>query len=813
MDTILHDLRHAGRFLLKRPGFALAATLSLAIGVGATSAVFSVANSLLLRPPPGIGEPERVVEVGRTMDGRGFDTFTYPDFLDYRAQAEPLQELAGWRFEQLSYAAGGEAVRVQGLLVSANYFDAVGVRPARGRFFLPEEDENPGAHPVAVVSYRFWRDRLDADPAVLARTLDLNRQSYAVVGVTPADFRGHMTGLQPDVYVPLMMAPHLGGEDPSIFEQRNSSWFHALGRLAPDATLEEANAALATVADRLRQRFPDSHSRRGARAVQIGPVPGGGRGPVTAFLGFILGLTAIVLLVTCANVAGMLLARAAARGKEVAIRLALGSGRARLVRQLLTESLGLFALGGLAGVGLAYAVTRTLEALPLPVPVPVELSFAPDGRVLLFALALSLLTGIAFGLAPALQATTPDLVPALKEETGSGRGQGARLRRGFVAAQVALSAILLVSSGLFLRALQRVASADLGFRAEGVEMLSLDLSLDGYEEEEGATFYRRLLEEAQRIPGARTAALANDLPMDLSSHGTPIYPEGWEDRDRPGLPADFNVVSSGYFETLGIPLLRGRPLEPRDDAGATPVAVVSRELARRVWGDEDPLGRRFRWGGSERPLLTVVGVVEDTPNQLVTDGPEPMVYLPLSQHYRASMNLLVASARPAATLGPAMRSTVRALDARLSLTPVQSVSSYTRIGIIPQRVAAVVSAALGALALLLSGVGVYGVVAYAVARRTREIGIRMALGARRGQVLRLILASGLRTALPGLVLGGVAALGLGRLIRSFLLGVPSGDPVTFGTVAAVLLAVVVAGALLPARRAAAVEPMRALRVD
>ncbi|HUH13310.1 MAG TPA: ABC transporter permease [Longimicrobiales bacterium] len=811
MEPVLQDLRLALRFLRSRPLFALTAIVSLAIGTGATTAVFSIGNALLLKTPPGLGEPERVVEVGRTRGGQGFDSFTYPDFLDYREQATPLEHLAAWRMAQLSFSAGGEAERVQGLLVSANYFDALGVRPARGRSFLPEEDVGPGTQAVVVVSHRFWRDRLGGDPGVIGRAIDLNRQSFTVVGVAPEAFRGHVAALPPDVYVPLLMAPALTHESPGIFENRNASWFHAVGRLAPGATLEQANAALATVAARNAQRFPETHEHRGARALALGPVPGGGRGPVTAFLAFILALSGVVLLVTCANVAGMLLARAAGREKEVAVRLALGAGRGRLVAQLVTEALTLFLIGGAAGLAIAYGATAALGRIPLPGGLPFDLRFTPDVRVLAFGLGVALLTGVLFGLAPALQATRPELVPALRDEGRSARSRAGRLRRTFVAAQVALSALLLVSSGLFLRALHWAAEADVGFDATGVEMMALDLSIDGYEEEAGAAFYARLLEEARAIPGAASAALALDLPLDLSAHEAPVYPEGWEEREPARLPAGFNTVSAGYFTTLRIPLLRGRDFGPSDVAGGPPVVVVSRELARRAWGDEDPIGKRLRWSGPSQPLLTVVGVVEDTPNQMVTDGRQAMAYLPLTQAYRPGLSLLVRSRLAGVSLAAPMRAAVRELDARLSLTPVEPVVRYTRLGTLPQRIAAGLSAALGGLALLLSGIGIYGVVAFAVAQRTREIGVRMALGARRAQVLRLILRGGLGMGVPGLIVGTVLAFALSRLIRGFLLGVPPGDPVTFGGVAVLLLAVVLLGSWVPARRAARVEPMRALR--
>ncbi len=815
MLDVRSTVRFAIRFLRARPLFTLVSVASLALGIGATTAIFSVVNALLIRTPPGLGEPERVVEFGRTENGHGFDTFSYPDLVDYREQVEPLEELAAWTLAEMSWSTEDDAERVLGLVVSTNYFDALGVTPARGRGFLPEEGAEHGPHPVAIVSDRFWRERLGGDEDVLGSTIWLNRTPMTVIGVTPPEFRGHMALIEPSVYLPLSMESAAFPGRSEDLTNRNSHWLLAIGRLAESATVEEAAAAADLVASRIEARFPDVHPGEGAGVVSLGMVPGAGRGLVTGLLVAILALVGVVLLVTCTNTAGMLLARGAAREKEIGIRLALGSSRGRLIGELLAESLTLFVLGGVAGIALAAGLIRVLEGVSLPTPIPVALHFAPDLRVLGFGLGVALLTGVAFGLAPAFLTTRLDLVPALKASSGSGRTRGSRLQRVFVTGQVAMSVVLLFGSGLFLRALWRASSTDVGFDPDRVQLTSLGLALDGYDEERGVVLERSLLDAARALPGVEAAGLALDLPLDLASHGSPVYPEEWsgapEERER-GLGSDFNVVSAGYFETLRIPVLRGRGFLPSDRDAAEPVAVVTRALAERVWPDGDPIGHRVRFGGESAELRTVVGVVEDTPNQVVTDRPDPMIYLPLEQRYESSVTLVVRGATDASLAGP-IRAAVRELDPRLTLTPIVPLESRTSLGVLPQRVAAGATTALAVLALLLSALGVHGVLAYAVAQRTREIGIRLAVGARARQVGWLMLRQGLRLAVPGVLVGVPLALAVGRLLGSFLLGGSVLDPITLAVVAVVLLAATMTASWLPARRAARVDPIRALRVD
>ena len=817
MDEIRQDIRYALRGLRQKPLFAMVAILSIAIGVGANATIFSVVNALLLRAPRGIGEPQRVVEVGRTSQGRGFDTFSYPELQSIATDVRSFDRVAGTRSAPMSYTgSSGAGERVMAMAVGSPYFDVMGTTPYKGRFFLAEEDAVANTSFVVVVSHAFWRKQMNSRADAVGATVELNRQPFTVIGIARPEFASHVPLVQTDLYIPLTTFG-VARRDFNEFASWRSSWVTAVARLAPGVTVDGASRELASHFDKLRGQRPDiygarSDGQRSARAAQLTGVPAAGHGPITAFLSLLMGLVALVLLTTCANVAGMLIARAAGREREIAIRLALGSGRSRLVRQLVIESVALFVIGGALGVLLSTWGLRAIASLTLPVPVTLHLDFSPDTRVFAFGLVLALATGLVFGLAPALQATQPNLVSSLKNEGSAAHSRGGRLRRIFVVAQVSFSLVLLISAGLFLRSLQRAASVDVGFRPEGVQTMRFNLALDGYDDARGREFMRTLTNNLAGAPGVTAAALATDLPLDMGISETSTWREGMTDDDQI-IQASFNQITPGYFDALSIRIEQGRAFRESDVATGQRVAVVSHTYAERTWPGESAIGKRIHWGDRESDAKTIIGVVSDVKNKMVTDGPDPMVYVPQSQEYSSGVTLLVKTPLRGREAETAIRRHIQAIDPNLSVTPVQSLEGMTSIGTLPQRIAAVISASLGVLALVLSGMGIYGVIAYMVTQRTREIGVRMAIGARRADVINLVLRSGMRLALPGIAIGAAAALALGRLMRSFILDVAPVDPITFTTVPVLLLLMIGVATCVPAMRAARVSPMTALRSE
>jgi len=813
IDTILQDLRFAFRTLFRRPLFLLVSVLSLSLGIGVNTTVFSAVKQFLILDPPGIPNASRMVEIGRGTEGRGFDSFSYPDFQDLREQAEPLEALAGYEMQVLTLSRGEEGDRVLAMLVSSNFFDVLGVRTAMGRTFYPEEDEGTDEHPVAILSHAYWKDRLGGEPDILGSTVFVSRKAYTVVGVTPENFAGLMAGAVPDVYVPIMQHPSLN-EGQDWFQARSASWFQVLGLLAPGASADEADAAVQTVFRRLAQEYPETNARRSAAVRSYGPLPAPIRGPVSLFLTALMAFAGLILLVTCANVGGMFLARSSSRRREIAIRLAVGSSPTRLVRHLVTEYLVVFFLGGLGGAVLAGRALGWVSAWEPPAPFPLRLSLSLDLGVLAFAGALTLGAGLLFGMLPARRVSRLDLLGGLKGVGAEPLSGTRRMRRVFVGTEVGAALVLLAAAVLFLRALQQAGQIETGFQAEGAYISLLDLAQEGYDAEEGAHFQDEILRHFQDLPWVEDVALALDLPLDLGSHGTGVVPEGWQAPEGGEyLGTDFNFVSARYFNTLGIPVLEGRGFTIQDRAGSDPVAVVSRTFGQQAWPGQSALGRRVRWGTSGDTWLTVVGVVEDTQNQFLTDTPGPFLYRPLAQSYRAEGYLVLRSSQSLPVVTRGVRAGLKALDPRISLSPVLALDRYTEVSLLPQRIAAALSSGLGCLALLLSGMGIYGFMAFMVSRRRREIGIRAALGAEPGRVLRSVVLDAFRLALPGVLLGSVVATGVGYLLRNLLLGVSPLDPLALGTILVVVTGMVVAGTLVPARRAARVDPAESLRFE
>ncbi len=808
MHSLVRGLRQATRSLARRPVLALVAVTSIALGIAFNAVIFSAINALLLQPVPGVEGGDRAVEIGRTTRGEGFDTFGYVDFQALRDGATPLAEVAAWRTRPLSWGMDDGGERLVGMTVSPGYFPALGVTAARGRLFGAEEDRR-GGPAVAVISHRFWQERLGGDPGVVGRMLELSRTPFTVIGVVSPGFDGHIPMMAVDVWTPIARTELADPAfDVALYDRPDAVWLHLVGRLGDGATLDQAGAAADAVMARLAAEYPGSHENRGARVIELGPVPGAGRAMVGGFLGTLMALVGLILVITASNVAGMLLARAADRQKEIAIHLAIGAGRGRLVRMLTAESVVLFLVGGAAGTALAFAGARVVSGFSLPGPEPLHLDIGADGTVLVFALGLAALTGVIFGLAPGLQATRPDLVSALHSEGRGGRRTG-RLRRWLATGQVAVAMVLLVAAGLFLRSLQSASRVDAGFDPAGVTVAGLDLALEGYDEDSGPGIQGRILERVRALPGVDHGALALDLPLDLGSNGSPSYPVRPDAEPEP-IGTEFNVVSPGYFRALDIPVHQGRVFESTDWEGAPLVVVINRAMAERAWPGEDPVGKRLRFRSPDAPERVVVGVVADVKNQTLGEVVDPMVYLPTTQEYVPSLSVLAAG--PGAG-GLALRRAILEADPRLAVGTPQELVDLTGLGVLPQRVAASLATVLGALALFLSVLGVYGVIAHSVAGRRRELGIRMAVGASRRGIIRLVLRGGALMVLPGVVIGGLAALGVGQVARSFLFGVSPTDVTTLGAVVVVMTGAVLLASGIPAIRAARADPMQALRSE
>ncbi|HEY3119455.1 MAG TPA: ABC transporter permease [Vicinamibacteria bacterium] len=802
------QVRYACRTLLKAPAFTAAAVLTLALAIGAHTALFTLVNAILLRPLPGIADPGRLVNVhvhATAPGGVRFGSFSHPNYRDLREQQRALSGLAAFngRGVSLGGPSGPELVGAQ--LVSGNYFSVLGVQPMRGRLIADADDRAPGSSPVAVISHALWQRRFGGDPQAVGRPLTLNGFPFTVVGVAPVGFHGHFVGFPFEVWVPLSMAAQAApGED---LMARQSGWLELVGRLAPGVTAAQAQASLAAVAAQLERDYPTTNKGLGVDLRPMTGIDDSLRPGVLSFLAALQAVGLAVLLIACVNVAGLLLARAATRRREVAVRLAVGASRADLVRQLLTETLVLFALGGLGGLAVAAWTADLLHAFQPSFPVPLRFDLRLDLRVVAFGLGSTLLTALLFGLAPALQASRVDLVPALKNQAAGGPGRS-RLRGLFVAGQVALSVALLAGAGLLVRTLHRARSLDPGFDADGVQTARLDLSLLARDEAYGRAFYRRLVEAVQAAPAVEAVSLTRSVP--LRGTGTLVTPVQVEGRAGDPVAVGFNVVAPRYFETLRLPLVAGRDFRATDGPEAPGVAIVNQALARRFWPDQDAVGRRLQRG---KAALEVVGVARDSAYGRPGEAPEPHLYLPHAQSFSPRMTLLARARGDLAPLAARIRAEVAGLEKDLPVLESTPLTEAVAFALFPQRMLATIAAALGGLGLLLAGTGLYGVVAYSVSRRAREMGVRVALGARARDLSVMVVREGFTLALYGLLPGLLLAVAAGRVLRSMLHGLSPADPLALGAVAALLAAVAGVASYLPARRASAVDPMVALRYE
>jgi macrolide transport system ATP-binding/permease protein len=823
LGDLRQDLRYATRALTKQPSYALAAILTLALGIGANTAIFTVVNATLLQRLP-VPDRDRLVYVQRE---KNVGVFPYPMYTALRDGTQTFDGIAAWSGFAASLNAGNGADRILGYLVTGNFFDVLGLAADRGRLLSRADDVTPGGHPVVVISRDLWQTRFAGRPDIIGHEIRLNGNVFTIVGVTPGDFPGPRVGTVRHLYVPMMMQPVL--RPPSDRLRSTVSWLFLLGRLRPDRTTTQARAEIETLGTTHARVATPSATPERMPVVPIDEDDPESRQRMRA-AGFLLGgVVAAVLLIACANIASLLLAKATARRRELAVRLAIGASRPRLVRQLLTESVLLSVIGGLLGLGLAWALVQALQASPPPAgALPVAIDLAIDRRVLLFSIVLSLTAGALFGVAPALQASRPGLVPALKDASSQGNDGGGRydLQKLLVVGEVALAVLLLIPAGLFVRSLQAARAIDPGFDAEKLVSAPLDINLLRYTNAQGREFYRTIVERAARLPGAESAAIARlaimtgeGRIMGLMIEGRPEYPDEFVFGQGAGVVTsdptriNANVVGPGFFRTLGIPLVSGRDFDPRDGEGRPPVAIINEAAVRMHFKGGNALGARVSFNGRQGPWREIVGVAGDSTYAELGEASLPVAYLPEAQNHESSMTIYVRAAIPPASLIAGLRHAIQELEPNLPVAGIETMTTTIGTSLYAARLGAWLLAGFGGLALLLAAIGIYGVLSFSIARRTHEMGIRLALGAAAPQVFLLVVRDGLTLVGSGAAIGLLGGFAAARSLARFLYGVPTSDPATFAGAAAILFAVALAACIVPARRAMRVNPITALRSE
>ena len=808
MRHLKQDLLYSLRQLFARKLWSAMVIVTLALGIGLNTAVFSALDGMLLRPLPGVRDADRLVLLFRTYAGQEFGSLSVPDSVDLRERTKDVfSGFTAWKFSNVSLTVGEEPRRLFGAMVSADYFDVLGVRPMLGRTFLPEEDRGwDGANPVVVLSHGGWQRYFGADPNVIGRKVVMNGRTVEVIGVAAAGFRGAIPMLEPALWAPLSQL------DRDEIEARGSCAFTGIGRLAPGVTLKQAEERLRTSMADLRQIYPDTYT-----GIEINTVPQSEAGihPMmrtaqVALSSAVMSVVALLLLIACVNVANLFLARARDRSREIAVRLAIGASRGRLVGQLLTESLLFAFVASAVGLGVALLAMRLVNHLSI-----VGIDFTPDLRlspsVLLFTLGLTVATGILCGLIPAWQSTRPSLVPAIKGGSASGAPRS-RTSRGLVMAQMALSVVLLVAAGLFLLNLREAETLDKGFATEDRLVAAMDPELQGYDRHRTEIFYARLAERLLALPGVKSVAFIDNLPLGLSNSDRTVTIPGYVPRKDEGMSIHYSRVSPGYFETMGIRMSRGRSFGAADTAEAAPAMIVNQTFADRFWPGRDPLGRIVRIGRLEPRDFEVVGVVPTGKYQSLGEAPRAFFYVPQAQDWTSGMFAVVHTEGAAGSFASTLRAEVRALDPNLPLANLSTLEQSLGIALLPARIGGSVLGLLGLLGLGLASIGIYGVMAHSVAQRTREIGIRIALGSAPREVALRVLREGLLLVGIGAAIGALAAFGAARMLESVLYGA-GGGPLVFAAVLALLLAVSAVATWMPALRAASVDPLVALRQE
>jgi len=819
MESLWQDLRFGIRTLGKSPGFVAIAVLTLALGIGANTAIFSMANAFLFRPWP-VKDADRLTVVA-TQSAKGGDPYplSYPDFQDYRQQNAVFTDMTGFVLDLSGLGTQGHADRIVMCYVPSNFFSMLGLRPELGRLIQPGEGDAPKSAPVVVLGYSYWRNKFGGDRGVIGQSVSLDGQAVTIIGVVEKEFKGPYAIVDMDAYAPIGMYG-AGTRSNDFFTARGSHDFRTLATLKSGVTPKQAEAALAVIAKRLAEQYPASNKDQTARVVPerlARPEPSVADSITVVATAFMV-LVGLVLLVACVNVANLLLAKAAAREKEIAIRAAMGAGRMRLIRQLLTESVLLAVAGGAAGAVMGMWVCHALDGLRPVGDFPVRFGFTFDWRVFSFVASVALVAGIIAGLVPALRVPRNHLIGTLREGGRGMIGDSGHhwLRNSLVTGQVAGSLIVLVAAGLFIRSLSRAEEIDLGFKPHNLLNVGINPGMQGYEQARAEAFFREILRRAKTLPGVESAALSYSVPMSYYSDGGPIHVAGQPPAPDNKLPeAGLNSVSPGYFQTMGMKVLAGREFTDADTSSSTPVAVINEEMAKRIWPNQDPMGRQFSYVSAMGPFVTVVGVVKTAKTSGILDDPGNFFYTPQTQNYKPIHVLQLRTLVPPETLIPAIEAQVRELDPNLPLFDVMSMDKSLNgaNGFFLFQMGAAFAGTLGGLGLLLAVVGVYGVVSYTASRRTHEIGVRMALGAKPSGIFMMVLRQAIVLVGAGVGIGLLAALAVTQLLSSMLVGVKSYDPITYLGVAGVLVVVALVACYVPAHRATRVDPCIALRYE
>jgi macrolide transport system ATP-binding/permease protein len=820
-ETLFQDIRYALRGLQKNPGFAIVCILTLALGIGASTAMFTVINAVLIRPVPGVVNPGGIVILERLQKNNPDFAFGYPDYLDYRDQNHSFLGLAA-RCRTALTLNHGTTERIIGELVSGNYFPVLGVNPALGRLIAAEDVQTDDEAPVAVLSYGLWQRVLGSDAEAAGKSILLNGHRFTVIGVAARQFAGTTVGSPTDVWLPLTMQPAaMPRMSQGVLHNRNAGWIEIFGRLKRNVRLAEARSELQIIAGRLATAYPESNEHRSVDVIPSFGMDPDDRASLEKFFGLLIGSVGILLLISCSNAANLLLSRADLRRREIAVRLALGAGRGRLVRQLLTEGLLLSFLAGALGLLLAPWAGNLILGFRQPLYALRNVDTTPDARVLAFALLAALLTGVLFSLAPALQSSRPDLVVTLKDNT-PGAGRRSRLRSELVSSQVALSLVLLLVAGMTFRRMQKIVNENPGFTTSHILMMSISPGIQGYSETQGEQLYEELLARMERIPGIQSVSLATTVPPEDWSTRVSIFYEGQVPplnyvrghEFEVGIRVDMNTVAPNYFKTMEIPILQGRDFAERDKTGAPLVAIVSQRLAQRLWPGENAVGKRIEWPswvGAPRPPIEIIGISSDARyRSLMADAPL-LLYVPESQNYSGTQTLVVHTTADPEDLVGSVRSAVVSLDQNLPVFAVKTMSEQMGDSLWQPRMAAGILGSFSIFALILAAVGLYAVVSQWMSQRTREIGIRMALGAKPRDVMRLTLGYGSSLAVWGIVTGIFFSSAINRFVSVLLFGTSRTDVLTITVVAVSLLLVALAACYIPARRAMRVDPMVALR--